>query len=86
MLKDIPADIVKLDHTMTSRIVDKPKDRKLIEFIVMYCKKVNIRVCAEGVETDEALSIVQDAGAELIQGYYYDKPLEVEHFTNKYIA
>ncbi len=86
VLKDIPADIVKLDHTMTSRIVDKPKDRKLIEFIVMYCKKVNIRVCAEGVETDEALSIVQDAGAELIQGYYYDKPLEVEHFTNKYIA
>ncbi len=85
VLKDIPADIVKIDHTMTSTIVDRPKDKTLIEFIVRYCRKVGIRVCVEGVETEAALAIVKDAGAELIQGYYYDKPLETGEFEQKYI-
>ncbi len=85
VLKDIPADIVKIDHTMTSTIVDRPKDKALIEFIVRYCRKVGIRVCVEGVETEAALAIVKDAGAELIQGYYYDKPLETGEFEHKYI-
>lgn len=85
VLKDIPADIVKLDHTMTRSIVDRPKDKALIEFIVTYSQKVGIQVCAEGVETMEALSIVKNAGADSIQGYYYDKPLELEAFYKKYI-
>lgn len=86
VLKDIPADIVKIDHTMTRTIVDRPKDKTLIEFIVMYCRKVGIRVCVEGVETEAALAVVKNAGAELIQGYYYDKPLEAEEFERKYIG
>lgn len=85
VLKDIPADIVKIDHTMTRTIVDRPKDKSLIEFIVMYCKKAGIWVCAEGVETEVALDIVKNAGAELIQGYYYDKPLEARAFEEKYV-
>ncbi len=85
VLKDIPADVVKIDHTMTRNIVDRPKDKALIEFIVTYSQKVGIQVCAEGVETAEALSIVKDAGADSIQGYYYDKPLEIDSFYNKYI-
>ena len=85
VLKDIPADMVKLDHTMTRSITEKPKDKALIEFIVTYCKKVGIAVCAEGVEKVEALSIVRNAGVECIQGYYYDKPLELDTFYRKYV-
>ena len=77
--------MVKLDHTMTRSITEKPKDKALIEFIVTYCKKVGIAVCAEGVETVEALSIVRNAGVECIQGYYYDKPLELDTFYRKYV-
>lgn len=85
VLKDIPADMVKLDHTMTRSITDKPKDKALIEFIVSYCQRVGISVCAEGVEKVEALSIVKNAGVDSIQGYYYDKPLELNEFYKKYI-
>lgn len=86
VLKDIPADIIKLDHTMTRTIVDRPKDRNLVEFIIEYCNRMDIDVCTEGVETDETLQIVKSAHAKYIQGYYYDKPLESETFYNKYIA
>lgn len=47
---------------------------------------MGIRVCVEGVETEAALAVVKNAGAELIQGYYYDKPLEAEEFERKYIG
>ena len=85
VLRDIPADVVKLDHTMTRTIVDRPKDRSLIEFIIAYCKKASVRICVEGVENEEILEIVRNAGAEMIQGYYYDKPLELDEFYEKYV-
>ena len=84
VLKDIPADIVKLDHTMTRTITNKPKDRSLVEFICGFCHKTDIQVCAEGVENEEILSIVKNAGANQIQGYYYDRPLPLEKFCNRF--
>jgi EAL domain-containing protein (putative c-di-GMP-specific phosphodiesterase class I) len=86
LLRDLPADIVKIDHTMMRTIVNTPRDRTLVEFIITYCSKMNIEVCAEGVETGETLKIVKSADAKYIQGYYYDKPLETDEFFNKYIA
>lgn len=86
VLRDIPADVVKLDHTMTRTIVDRPKDRSLIEFIIAYCRKAAVRICVEGVENEAILEIVRGAGAELIQGYYYDKPLELPVFYEKYVC
>lgn len=86
VLKDIPADIVKLDYTMIRTIADRPKDRSLVEFIITYCTKMQIEVCTEGVETEQTLGIVRDAGTTYIQGYYYDRPLEAEDFFKKYIC
>lgn len=85
VLKDIPTDIVKLDHTMIKSVVGTEKERKLIEFIISFCNNVGIIVCAEGVENTTIMGIVNEAGAELLQGYYFDKPLCVEDFYNKYV-
>ncbi len=85
VLKDIPTDIVKLDHTMIKSVVGTEKERKLIEFIISFCNNVGIIVCAEGVENTTIMGIVNEAGAELLQGYYFDKPLRVEEFYNKYV-
>lgn len=85
VLKDIPTDIVKLDHTMIKSVVGTEKERKLIEFIISFCNNVGIVVCAEGVENPTILKIVNKAGAELLQGYYFDKPLRIEEFHDKYV-
>ncbi len=85
VLKDIPTDIVKLDHTMIKSVVGTDKERKLIEFIISFCNNVGIIVCAEGVENTAIMGIVNKAGAGLLQGYYFDKPLLVEEFYNKYV-
>ena len=85
VLKDIPTDIVKLDHTMIRSVVGTEKERKLIEFIISFCNNVGIIVCAEGVENTTIMGIVNAAGAELLQGYYFDKPLRVEELYRKYV-
>ncbi len=85
VLKDIPTDIVKLDHTMIKSVVGTEKERKLIEFIISFCNNVGIIVCAEGVENPAILGIVNRAGAVLLQGYYFDKPLCVDDFYDKYV-
>ena len=85
VLKDIPTDIVKLDHTMIRSVVGTEKERKLIEFIISFCNNVGIIVCAEGVENTTIMGIVNAAGAELLQGYYFDKPLRVEEFYRRYV-
>ena len=85
VLRDIPTDIVKLDRIMTQSISDKEKHRSRVEFIIAYCNKMDIDVCTEGVETSETRDIVRTAGTKYIQGYYYDKPLEVDEFFEKYI-
>ena len=69
---------------MTRTITNKPKDRSLVEFIWGFCHKTDIQVCAEGVENEEILSIVKNAGANQIQGYYYDRPLPLEKFCNRF--
>ena len=65
VLKDIPTDIVKLDHTMIKSVVGTEKERKLIEFIISFCNNVGIIVCAEGVENTTIMGIVNEAGAGL---------------------
>lgn len=84
VLKDVPATIVKLDHTLIKTILDRPKDKKLIEFIIMYCHTIGISVCAEGVENQGIFKLVKEAGADKLQGYLFDKPLEISEIQSKY--
>lgn len=86
ILKDIPTDMVKLDHTMTCGIGNRPKDKQIVEYIISMCEQMNISVCAEGVENEDICQIVKQAGATYLQGYFYDAPIEKEQFERKYLA
>lgn len=85
VLKDIPADIVKIDHTMIKSVLGTEKEKRFIKLIISFCNNVGITVCAEGVENITIMDIVKEAGATLLQGYYYDRPLRPEEFYDKYV-
>lgn len=86
VLKEIPADIVKIDHQMVSTISKSRKDLALIEMISEYCAKVGICVCAEGVENEQVAALIRSAGIPLIQGYYFDRPMKENDFVGKYLS
>ena len=85
VLCDIPVDILKLDLQLTQNFVKYPQHRAILKLVADLCKNGKIRLCAEGVETEESLALMKNAGAELIQGYFFSKPLPAAEFRKKYI-
>ena len=53
--------------------------------IIDLCQELKIRIVAEGVETEEQYRIISDLGVDLIQGYYFSKPLPVSVFEEQYL-
>lgn len=84
ILKESPADIVKIDKTFIRNINNSSFDETFIRFVVELCHTVGIEVCLEGVETKAVYDIVSPMGLDMIQGYLFDRPLEETVFTDKY--
>ena len=53
---------------------------KLVEFIMEIARYLNVTVVAEGVELKEQYEVLKDLGCDVIQGYYFSKPLCAEDF------
>ncbi len=67
-------EIVKLDMSLVRNVNRSPIRRHLIESMTSMCKKMGIKVVAEGIETEEERLAVCRAGCDLLQGYLFGKP------------
>lgn len=59
-------------------IEESEKDRAIITTIISLAKSLGMTVIAEGVETAEQLSFLKEKNCDLVQGYYYYKPMPKE--------
>ncbi len=80
MISSLPIDILKLDMGFVKHVHENSKDYKLIEIIMDLAKALNVKVVAEGVELEEQYSLLRQAGVDIIQGYYYSKPVSPDEF------
>lgn len=77
-LYDFFANVVKLDASLV-QAVPKGEDRQqIVKAILDLCKRLDVRVVAEGVETKEQLDIMNELGADYYQGWYFSKALPNE--------
>lgn len=77
LLLQYHSDIVKLDRSLVTRMTASEKSNDFITSIVYACHKFGKTVCVEGVETQEEAQMVIDAGCDVIQGYFFHKPMDV---------
>ncbi|MCR5666770.1 MAG: GGDEF domain-containing phosphodiesterase [Eubacterium sp.] len=75
-LRDFEFDTIKIDMGFMRNFSERSKN--IIRPMIMMAKGLGIHTVAEGVETKEQLEFLRDAGCEVIQGYYYGKPLPFE--------
>lgn len=73
-----PCSIIKLDRSMLLEMSNSFEKNGFITSIVYACHQFGKKVCMEGVETEYQNEIVREAGCDLIQGFYYYKPTEVD--------
>lgn len=84
LLRKLKPQWIKIDHTFVRSIQDDEMDQAILEYIMNLSKQTRIKVCVEGVENEEILSVVQTYKPELLQGYYYSRPCPAEEFLKKY--
>ena len=86
-LKDIPVDILKLDMKFMEKSKNTKRSADIVQMVVAMADKLGMPVIAEGVETKEQADFLGRIGCDIIQGYYYAKPMSMEEFEqllNKY--
>ena len=79
-LKTFPLDVLKIDKSFVDDISHDQGDRMIIKAIIEMGHTLGIKVLAEGVESEEQLTFLQDKGCDLYQGYLYSKPLPADEF------
>ena len=84
ILRDIPFDILKIDREFVSESVASQSSIIIMQKIIEMAHGLNIRVVCEGVETKEQIDILRELGCTVVQGYYYDKPIPMDEFLEKY--
>ena len=77
-IKQFPMDTIKIDKSFIDDIVSNPIDIAIIRAIIVMAQQLKIDVIAEGVESEEQLAILRDLGCDMVQGYYFSKPLSVD--------
>jgi diguanylate cyclase (GGDEF)-like protein/PAS domain S-box-containing protein len=74
-LRLLPLDVIKIDRSFVSGIVDDSQDRAVVAGIVMLGRETAREVIAEGVETEPLNAELIRLGCGLAQGFLYDKPM-----------
>ena len=80
MLSDMPIDVLKMDMKFIRNIESNETDMHLVRLILDIAKYLRLMVVAEGVETEGQLSLLKEAGCDLVQGFYFSRPIPPEEF------
>lgn len=81
-LKMLPVDRLKIDIHFIKGILENEKDKVIVDIIIKLAKDLQLKVIAEGVETNQQLQYLVYRQCDEAQGYYFNKPLTSESMQN----
>jgi diguanylate cyclase (GGDEF)-like protein len=84
-LRYLPIEKLKIDRAFVMNLETSEDDVTLVKAIVAMTKNLNLKVLAEGIETQQQQKILKDLGCESYQGYYFSKPVDCDTFYSLYI-
>ena len=84
-LKDLSVDVLKIDMNFLQKSKNEEKSEIIISSVVKMAKALGMTVVTEGVETKEQVKFLTKLGVDILQGYYYSKPLHIDDFEKKYL-
>jgi polar amino acid transport system substrate-binding protein len=85
-LKKLSLQTLKLDQSLVRDLPDNPRDAAVASAIIALAHSLNIKVLAEGVETQEQLEFLRRRDCDLVQGYLFSKPLPGPEFKKFFKA
>ena len=82
MLSALPIDVLKLDMQFIRSAFQDQKAMHLLEAMIRLAESIEVPCIAEGVETREQADALKQMGCDIIQGYYFSRPLPAQEFVN----
>ena len=83
LLREMPLDVLKLDKEFFGAYDENTgREQKIIRHVISMAKDLDITVLAEGVETARQKEFLKESHCDVIQGYYYAKPMPTEQFIS----
>ena len=80
VVTSLDIDVLKLDMQFIKNICSDTKNSKLVSIMIDIARLLEVPVVAEGVETREQMLLLKEIGCDIVQGYYFSKPLPVDEF------
>ena len=85
MLFKFPFSIAKIDRSLVKNLESNEKSRIMLKHLISMIKELGIECVAEGAETVEQVRLLQQFGCNIIQGYFYSKPVTLDIFTSEFV-
>lgn len=85
-IKQMNFDIIKVDKNFIDDITSDDYAQTFIKLITELSEKLGAKVCVEGVEENEQLEILKSMNVNMIQGYYYGKPVPYKKFQEDFLG
>lgn len=85
-LKDIPLDVLKLDSEFFRGDDETGRGAIIVREAICLARELNVRVVAEGIEQREQVDFLAALGCDMIQGYYFARPMPVKEFEARMAA
>lgn len=80
MLKDIEADVLKIDMSFLQKTHNEERSRHVLASIIKMAERLNMETITEGVESLDQVHMLSEMGCHMFQGFYFAKPMPVEEF------
>ena len=84
--QDIPLDVLKLDAEFFRGEDETGRGAIIVREAICLARELNMRVVAEGIEHKEQVDFLAGLGCDMIQGFYFAKPMPVEEFETRMAA
>lgn len=85
MLFKFPFSIAKIDRSLVKNLESNEKSRIMLKHLISMIKELGIECVAEGAENEEQVRLLQQFGCNIIQGYFYSKPVTLDVFTSEFV-
>jgi diguanylate cyclase (GGDEF)-like protein len=77
-LKRFPLDALKIDQSFVRGLGSNTEDSAIVRAIITVARNLDLKVTAEGIETETELAVLRDLGCDRGQGYYFARPMPVD--------
>ncbi len=84
-IRELPFDVIKVDQSFVKDLAEDNYSKSFIRMVADLAEAIGVSICVEGIETKKQYKVLEGMKVRMIQGYYFDKPMQEKDFEKKYV-